>query len=298
MNAKIIKTNCTLLLLILTLAVACTEDFDIQTGNSLPVVTIYGTMSNLYEYQTVDISISSPYFDTLSNVGVSGAKVRISASNGAVYDLIEVDTVQGRYRTTEKIAGAPDLEYTLDVEMLFNGKTERYRATSYMIPVVEIDSITLRSMNIMGRAMYSLLLYAQDPSTEDYYLNRFKLNDSLILYGRISRYALMNDMGVNGLYINGVTVRMFANISEKEKDNDSNGNNDRIYLSPDDTIAFSFSRIEKGYFDFLTQCRQERNGSHPLFGGPPSNIVTNISNGAVGYFACCAFAPEKTAAAK
>ena len=298
MNAKklICKKHCIILLSVLTL-LACTEDFDIKTDNSPPVVTIYGMMSNIYEYQTISISTSSPYFDTLPNIGVSGAKVRISSSNGENYELVEMDTVQGKYRTIEKIAGTPDTEYTLDIEMLFNGKTEYYMAKSFMMPVLEIDSVALRSMNIMGRERYSFLLYAQDPPTEDFYLNRFKLNDSLILYGRISRYSIMDDVGLNGQYINGMSLHTFRHISEKERDGDDEGR-ERIYISPNDTIAFALSRIEKGYYNFLIQCRQERNGSHPLFGGPPSNIITNINNGAVGYFACCAFSHEKTAAAK
>ncbi|MDR0558994.1 MAG: DUF4249 domain-containing protein [Prevotellaceae bacterium] len=290
----ILPTVCILMIL------SCTEDFNIKTDNSPPSVVIYGTLTNETDYQYVQVSMSSPYFDTVPNTGISGATVRVTSSNNEIFMFQEIDTIPGTYRTVNKIAGIQGEEYTLNVDIQLNGNVESYTAKSTMISPTPIDSIRLHNMRIVGRNLYALLLYAQDPPEENFYLHRIKLNDSLI-YKKLSRVQIMSDLGINGSYINGLQVRGFSHISEKEKEKENPDNSnasERIYLSPDDTITFATGQIEKEYYNFISQCKQERNGENPFFGGPPSNIVTNLTNGAFGYFACCAFSEEKKAIAK
>ena len=57
------------------------------------------------------------------------------------------------------------------------------------------------------------------------------------------------------------------------------------------TITVEVNRIDKGYYDFISQCKSSRDGETPFFGGPPANIVTNFSPGAVGYFS--AYSPAR-----
>jgi len=70
-------------------------------------------------------------------------------------------------------------------------------------------------------------------------------------------------------------------------ENEQFGNMDSYYdyVKQGDKITLCISLIEKGYHDFLLQCQSERRGENPFFGGPASNITTNITNGGVGYFA-------------
>jgi hypothetical protein len=284
---------------IVWLLVSCVEPFEIRTDNSSPVIVIYGCLTDEMAYHRIQVSTSSPYFDTQLNRGISGAEVRITSSDDQVFVFEEVDTVPGLYLTTTKMAGIPGETYLLSVETDFDndGVKEIYTATSTMLSTVAVDSIELKNIQLMGYRFYFLNLYAQDPPTEDYYLCRYKVNDSLIM-SRINQLSSMDDRAFNGQYINGMSVQQFWDISERDRiesaDDDDDDGTRRIYLSPGDVVNFSLSRIEKGYYNFITQCRKEMRGENPFFGGPPSNIDTNISNGGIGYFATYAFSTVET----
>ncbi|MDR3245119.1 MAG: DUF4249 domain-containing protein [Prevotellaceae bacterium] len=286
-------------ILIASLLSSCVEPFDIKTNNSPSVIVIYGYLTDEPVHHTIMVSASSPYFDILPNPGISGASVKITSSENEVFNFDENDTVPGLYQTVNRVSATPGATYSLSVEVDFDndGVKEIYTATSTMQSPVPIDSIQVKSMEIMGYKFYSLNLYAQDPPSEDYYLGHYKLNDTAILFN-ISRLSPMSDIGFNGQYINGLMIQRFWDENERENDDDDDDGDDstyrHIYLSQGDTITFSLSRIEKGYYDFIIQCQDEMRGESPFFGGPASNIATNISNGGLGYFTSYAFSTIKT----
>ena len=43
--------------------------------------------------------------------------------------------------------------------------------------------------------------------------------------------------------------------------------------------------ITKEYYKFLEALKTEAGYHNPLFDGPPANVIGNISNGALGFFA-------------
>ncbi|MDR1339610.1 MAG: DUF4249 domain-containing protein [Prevotellaceae bacterium] len=285
------------LTLILASLLSCVEPFDIKTDNSPPVIVIYGYLTDEPGYHAIKVSASSPYFDTAPNRGISGATVKISSDNTLI-SFHEVDTVPGLYVTVSRTAGIPGRTYSLSVETDFDsdGIRETYTATSTMLSAVEVDSVTIQEMSLMGNRFYTLNLYAQDAPGEDYYLGRYRLNDSIIL-ASIDRLSPMSDATLDGQYINGLMIRGFSDERDREKienRDDGENRNPRVYLSPGDTITFSLCRIEKGYYEFINQCQQEMNGENPFFGGPASNITTNISGGGIGYFTTYAFSTVKT----
>jgi hypothetical protein len=275
---------------------ACIESFDIKTDNSPPVIVIYGYLTDEPDYHTVKVSASSPYFDTTPNAGVSGARVKIVSSNNHTIDFLENDTIPGLYITRSKVAGTPGLTYSLSVETDFDGDgiRETYSAVSTMPEVADVDSVEIKGLVMMGNRFYIMNLYGQDPPAEDYYLGLYKVNDSTVLNG-INRLSPMSDEAFNGQYINGLMIERFWDVREKEKHDREDNDNAyvRTYLSPGDTVTFSLCRIEKGYFDFIIQCQNEMNGENPFFGGPASNITTNISGGGVGYFTTYALSTTK-----
>ncbi|KAA6347446.1 hypothetical protein EZS27_005063 [termite gut metagenome] len=263
---------------------SCEEPFDIDTDNASPVIVIYGSFTNEWAYHSITVSISSPYFDPQPNRGISGGKVWIKSSAGKVYSFIENNTVPGLYQTIDQVAGIPNLAYTLNVEVDLDndGVKEVYTATSYMLTPTEIDLVQIRSLSMMGQKAYAMYLYAQDSPAEDYYLSRYKVNGALVL-DKISQISLMSDRTFNGQYMNAMLLRMFGDVNDRNEDRDENR---RAYLDLGDVVTLSFGRIEKGYYDFINQCSDEMQGESPFFGSPASNIITNISNGGKGYFAC------------
>ena len=85
----------------------------------------------------------------------------------------------------------------------------------------------------------------------------------------LSRIGIADDRIVDGLYLNGVYI-LFLREGE---------------INYGDTLAVSTSSISEDYYRYLSEAKDELNPKNPLFSGPPANVKSNISNGAVGYFA-------------
>ncbi len=266
---------------------SCTEYIDIHSEDSPPGIVIYGEITDELLFHRVSISSSAPYFQETKNEQISGASVTITSSEGEVFELKESYELKGTYYTTKQMEGKEGVSYTLTVSCDFNqdGALELYEATATMQSTPKIDSITVnpRLINIMH--MYSVNLYMQEPQGEDYYLCKYEINGSMIT-PEISDFQLLDDQMFDGQYINGIWLYDFPNgVYKDDFDHlDESENSDIIFLYPDDFVALRMSKIEKGHYQFLRDCQRERRGSNPLFGGPPANIFTNISNGGTGYF--------------
>ncbi len=273
-------------------AAGCTAPIELPVKDSPPVIVIYGCLTDIPGRQSVQISSSSPYFDTQPNAGVSGAVVTITSSKGDVLALAEDPARPGTYRTEQYVAGVAELDYHLNVRVDFDGDgvTETYTATATMLSSPPIDSVSVRSFSMMGQQRFAARIYALDPPTEDYYLPRFWVNGTLVT-DRISRYSAISDLSINGQYVDGMIIEMFPDADHPNPD-DENYNQPPIKVG--DRVTLHFSRIDKGYYNFIRFAQDEKNGESPFFGGPASNIPSNITGGAVGYFTAYAHASAST----
>ena len=265
---------------------SCTEPIDIKTRNSEPVVVIYGCLTDDRTLQSIQVSLSSPYFDDQRNPGISGATVQIEGSDHSVFYLIEDAEIPGLYQTNKPVAGIPGITYTLTVSCDINatGQYATFQATSTMLGRIDLDSIRVESRVLAGHHFFIVNLFAQDSPETDYYLCKYKVNDSITMQS-LSRYQIISDEVYNGQYIDGLWLYQFRNGNYKSDFYDAETDSIQRYAYPGDIITLEMSKIERGYFQFINDCQREKHGSNPFFGGPPSNIATNISNGAVGYFA-------------
>ena len=273
-----------LFLLFVLAFTACTSSIDIKTDNSPPVIVINGVLTDQLKRQEVRISSSGPYFDEQPNLAISDASVQITSSTGEIYDLIEDSKTAGLYRTAQEWKVEPGTKYDLKVEVDFDkdGVMDTYEASTTVIRPLSIDSLRIVPMKIMGNKNYAVNAFAQDPEGKDYYLFKFAVNDSLIST-KITKYGTADDRVFDGGYLNGITLWYFDDVTQWEDDSDEQRKNSD-YIKAGDVIQAQTSLISRGYHDFINQCQSEINGENPIFGGPASNITTNISNGGVGYF--------------
>jgi hypothetical protein len=267
------------------LSMGCTARMDIDTRDSEPVIVIYGCLTDEEGDQRVRITRSSPFFDDRENAPVEDAVVRIASSGGEVYEMHY--EAEGFYVGATSFAARPGVTYSLRVEVDFDsdGTVDSYEAQTTIPSVVPVDSVNITRQDIMGYRHFSLNVYLQEPAeTEDYYLFKFRINDG-ISNDRLSEFLISEDRIYNGSYLDGVNVVYIEDatderVIEKNKDND-----DKVYVAvPGDPLSLHVLHIEKGYYRFIRECLTEQSGENPLFGGPPSNISTNLSDGAVGYF--------------
>ena len=259
---------------------SCTAPFDIKTADSEPVIVIYSCLSEDTVHQTVRVTQSSPYFELEPNKPVSNAIVTIKSSDDQIFELIETDE-KGTYQTITPMAAVAGITYhlTVSVDTDQNGILAHYEATATMQKPFLINSINIEERSIMGYKHFFLNLYAQEIAGPDYYCARVIINDSLQSV-KLSRYAAFSDLGIDGKYLDGLTIFLLEDYENVEVDD----NPANIFVRPGDKVTFCISLVEKGYHDFILQCQSEQRGENPFFGGPASNITTNISNGGIGYF--------------
>ena len=263
---------------------SCTAPIDIHTRDSKPVLVVYGCLTDVSTLQHIRLTASSPFFDNAPNAAIMNAKVSVRASSGREYSF--VSEKDGYYVSNRQFSVIPGVTYYLSVEVDFDGDgiTEVYEAETTTLPIVPIDSIDITTLNIMGYRHFSLNLYMQEPSeTENYYLFKYFINDS-ISNDMVSEFLISNDLMFNGEYLDGVNITYFEDFSDPKIVELFRNNENALKVYPGDRLQLQILNIEKCYFNFIRECMNEKYGENPFFGGPPSNITTNLSNGAIGYF--------------
>jgi hypothetical protein len=266
---------------------ACTEDTTIDTENSTPVLVVYGTITDHNVRQEIDLSSSTGYFDQEENKRISKATVTLEEDSTGIsnsYTLTQDSVGSGIYKTQQAMTGKPGWTYKLTVNTDFDqdGAAETYQAESEMPKRVILDSISITKLKEGSYTLFSLNISAQDPANEkNYYLCRYSINDTL--YNKISKYIYFDDTSLDGTYVKDLAIWHFYDKGDKSKFSDSDAE-DMVFLSAGDKIYAEVSNITKGYYNFIEDCQAQKDGSNPMFGGPPANISTNISNGARGYF--------------
>lgn len=279
MDKKIIIS----LIVCFILLVSCTEQIDIETSSSAPVIVINGCITDKPEYQKVYISSSAPYFQNTHNPKISDATVRVTSAKNEVWEFYEDPLEAGAYISKEMVGGIIGEEYILNVDYDFDkdGIVEQYSAKTIMQSRFVSDSIKVSHTNKMGKYLYTVNLYAQEPVGKDYYCSRCYVNDSLVS-SKITRYWTFDDKMYEGEYLDGLLVYYLADKKEKDKYTDDEA--DKLtFVGVGDKISIEMIKIERGYYNFLNQCREGENGES-IFGGSPANIISNISNGGVGFF--------------
>jgi len=253
---------------------SCTEPVEIKLDNSFTRLIVYGEISTDTAIQKVSLSRSANYFYNKPAEGVSDAVVIIS--DGVNEEILSESLESpGTYETSPGFFGIPGKTYNLliqNVDINNDGEAEVYNASSYLPFVASIDSIRLQYVKYPFFQGTEIQLFAKDPAEYvDFYAFKVVKN-GILQTDSLREINVQSDALFNGSYTNGVAVQYLddANISEK--------------VFPGDTITIEMYGITEEYFKFIVEAQSELFGSNPLFSGPPANISTNISNGALGFF--------------
>jgi hypothetical protein len=206
---------------------------------------------------------------------ISTAIVSISdGENNIVF--AESDTISGLYLAPEYFRGDYGKKYTLTIsETRVKGTDgiDFYTASAKMGMPFTIDSIAADYYNIpqFGMLGYMLSCWAIEPPERNYYLFKAWKN-GVLLTDTLYEYSQTDDIIFNNTYINGADCVFLQDEKPDE------------YLVSGDTLTLEINDIDKAFYDYLNSAQSEYWGSNPLFGGPPANVISNVSNGAVGVF--------------
>lgn len=246
---------------IVTLITSCTKVVVIELDDPQPRLVVESIISDQLEPFKVKLTMIAPYFDD-TNPPVDDAQVIISDDQGTVDTLVYAGG--GYYLTNGNRQTVPSRTYYLNI--VHDGKT--YEASS-RVPDYKmlVDSISLiyNEASTFIEEGYNVILNGQEnAATVDFVRFSFYKNDTL--QTDPFKYFISDDIYVNGNYI-------IAQVPYN-------------YQSGD-TARVEIQSINRDYYKYLyTLSGQTQNTGGP-FDTAPANPPTNISNGALGFFAAC-----------
>jgi hypothetical protein len=239
--------------LLAVLVSSCQKIISIDLNSTSPRLVIEGVITDSAGPFHVILTKSGSYFDQPVIPPVSGAFVRISDDQGNVDTLKEAKP--GIYFTS-KIRGIPGRSYTLQVK----AENKEYEASTLMKTQVAIDSLTVEESRGFGGQLHrSVICHFHDPKGEkNYYRVKYIKNDTV----NADNYRLYDDQ-----YTDGEEISMRAGNADA-------GDYNAVVLLSIDKKAYE-------YYHTLEEILR----TNPFFGSTPANPNTNLSNGALGYFA-------------
>ena len=251
----------------------CTEEIDLKLKGTAPHLVVEGVITTDTMFQYVRLTRSGDFFADKVMPPVNGAKVTLSDGTNSI-ELNETTAQSGYYITPFDYYGVPGRNYTLTIENVDidnDGKSETYKAESYMHPVTSVDSVKIVYEGSWD--FWKVLLYAYEPpgNVPDYYMFSLMVNDTLYT-DQLTEVTIFDDRFIDGEYANGVWVHSFYNDDED------------YALNVGDTVTLRMSNITENFYNYVLALQEETRTSIPLFSGPPANLPGNISNGALGYF--------------
>jgi hypothetical protein len=250
-------------LALLTVA-ACKKVVQVDLNNSAPQIVIEGEVINRNEPCTVRISKTVNFAASNVYPSVTGATVKITdSSTGVTSDLAE--SSPGIY--TAYTYGIPRHIYNLLV--IAEGK--EYRATSVMPVAVDLDSVTFaRNVDFSNKTDINVIVNFQDPpGLGNYYQFTEYLNGRLI-----PNIFVFEDRLSDARYIQQPLY------------------NDSTYLQKGDTMLLKMYCIDKPVYDYFNTLIPVT-GNNSFQSATPANPISNISNGALGYFSAHTSTQEK-----
>lgn len=266
---------------------------DVVTNNSykLPDIAVNGTFTSELKFQEIQITKPQTYnnanplfFDDslfYDYYGLSGAKVIVQIHN-VEYEFIEsiyhsnypnYKKKKGLYISKNKIQGIINTEHMLQIEY----KNKTYYAKDIMKPVKAFDSYS------------EVLLNAIIDSTSMKYNNtNFGVTDSF--FAEFS-YTDSSNTGTSLFKLYDISIWNYffsinlppALMEESKKSSSQAMFSDR----PDRIYSVRKYSVSDLYQKYILSVFTETIWNKSSFRSLPSNVTTNLSNGAVGFFATC-----------
>ncbi|WP_165835979.1 DUF4249 domain-containing protein [Marinifilum breve] len=268
-----------LLIFVITIC-SCTEDINVKVDKGDTRLSVEASVTSDFKNHTVILKESSDVFFNQKAVLVQNAIVTVTDGSNT-YNYIE--TSAGHYESENKFAGEPGKTYSLsitNVDVNDDGNMEEYSASSTMKYPYTVEKIELHfdpdyepeGDDEDEGAFWLVSLYMQDDiKTKDFYAYACSINDVLV-HDTITEIIVQEDTYFNGELTKGADV---GELSQAKPDE---------ILEENDKVTLETYAITEEYYDFVSQLKQQDEGQD-MFSGPPGNIASNVSNGAIGFFA-------------
>lgn len=249
------------ILFILLLLTACTKVIDLDLDDAEKKYVIEGSVTNQAGGCKVRISQTKNFDENNHFPGISGAIVRITDNtSGAATTLTE--TSEGVYEDPSFV-GISGRTYTLDVN-IGNG-SELFTATSTMPQAVNMDTTYVSNENLFGEIwQLTNVEFSDPPGIANQY--RFVQHIDGV---KTKQIFINNDDISDGKRF---TTKLYMEPGTEEEDK----------LQPNDEVQIEMMCIDAAIYAYWFSLEQGATGESE--NATPSNPVTNIVGGALGYF--------------
>ena len=235
---------------------ACKKTETLKLNTAEAQIVIQGEVTDSAGPYTVAINYSAGFYKDNTFSGISGAVVKIIDNQGFTDSLTE--TSPGLYRT-HLLQGRPGNTYTLSV----NAQNTTYTAVSAMPLPVTLDSVTFQHESAFGQNQINAMVNFQDPpGIKNYYRFIEYINGQQFT----KNIFVFEDRLSDGKYIS------------------DNLMTDSAYLTKGDQVEVKMFGIDENVYNYFYQLQQSSGYGAFNTAASPANPVSNISNGALGYF--------------
>ncbi len=256
--------------MVLIMTAGCEEYMDVQLDNDGDTkLVVEGAITTDTTAHTVVLSRSGDFFEKDQQFMETGAEVTISDGE-AVFTLSEI--APGIYQTDSDVYGMIGKTYHLTI-ILDNDSV--FTASEKIVGLPEIDSIA---------AIYDKGFDQNTGKRVDgYYINYYGYETE-----GLGHYYLWDLYMENRLYSDSITKQVFS--SDDFVDGNYIKDFELFFIKETDLLSdtvdatIKMFSITREYYDFLIGLRLELDWKGSPWDGPPANAVSNISNGALGYF--------------
>lgn len=239
-------------------AASCEKVIDVKLNEGDKKFVIDAVLTDQPGTCVVKLSQTKNFNDDNSFNGFSGATVTITGPSGTVTTLSEQSP--GIYGNTS-LTGTTGGTYQLRVQ----AGDQTFTATATMAPQVPFDSMYVKTQKFFDEDETFASVVFRDPGgVRNYYRFVQSINGA-----RTKRVFIMDDDLSDGKLFNS-TLYFFADDDESKK------------IKPGDTVAIEMQCIEAAMYKYWFSFDQSAGGNAQS--AAPSNPVSNISGGALGYF--------------
>lgn len=235
---------------------SCHKIVTLKLNTAPAQIVIQGEITDLAGPYSVTINQTVGFYADNSFPAVSGAVVKISDNKGITDSLTE--TSPGVY-TTHVLQGEPGNTYNLSV----SAQNQNYTAVSTMPAIIPLDSVTFEATSGFGKNRINAVVNFQDPpGVQNYYQFLEYINGQLFT----KQIFVFEDRLSDGKYISN---QLFT---------------DSSYLTNGDNLEVKMYCIDVNVYNYFYQLEQSSGNGAFNTTASPANPVSNISNGAIGYF--------------
>lgn len=251
------------------LLLSCEETIVLDLNQTQPRIIVEGLVSNQDGRQFVKVTRSVGFYDAGKPTPITTATVSVRDDLGNAFAFAHNPTgeskLAGYYYPVANFTGVIGRTYYLDLQV----DNQTYQAQDQLMAVTTFDSIgyrlnedQLEEPEEEGK-IYELLLYAKEPQqSKDYYLFKFYRNDSLKVTNENEIY--FTDDVLLGERIDGLPSPVF--------------------FGEQDTARIEMISLSRNGYLFYSDLVNLINNDGGMFGPPPANPRTNLTNGALGFF--------------